>query len=61
MNDPIVIFFVILIMLTIAVNYSAREMVKVAIAKGWNERLTSEFTWKLLLTLILLPLLIVLI
>lgn len=56
MNDPVLMFLAILIMLTLAINRGAKGMVKVAVQKNWGGWKQSEFAWKMLISLIVIPL-----
>ena len=55
MNDPIVLFLALLIALAVLINKGASGMVKLAQQKqrsGWKQ---SEFAWKLVLSLVVIP------
>jgi hypothetical protein len=56
MADPIVIFMAILIVLAVAINKGASGMVAVAQQKNWTGWKQSEFAWKLVISLLVVPL-----
>lgn len=56
MNDPILFFMTILIVLAFAVNKGASGMLKLAQEKGWSGWKQSEFAWKLVISLVVIPL-----
>jgi len=55
MNDPVILFMALLIGLAIAINKGAAGMVKVAQEKQWIGWKQSEFAWKLVLSLFVVP------
>ncbi len=55
MNDPILMFMVLLIVLAVLINKGAAGMVKVAQEKQWSGWKQSEFAWKLVISLCVIP------
>lgn len=55
MNDPIVLFLALLIALAVLINKGASGMVKLAQQKQWSGWRQSEFAWKLVLSLVVIP------
>ena len=55
MTDPIVLFLLILIGVAIAINKGASGMLKLAQDREWAGWKQSEFAWKLVLSLVVIP------
>lgn len=55
MTDPIVLFLLILIGVAIAINKGASGMLKLAQDREWTGWKQSEFAWKLVLSLVVIP------
>lgn len=55
MSDPILLFMAILIGVAIAINKGASGMLKLAQDKEWTGWKQSEFAWKLVLSLVVIP------
>ena len=55
-TDPVLIFMAILIVLALAINKGAAGMVTVAQQKNWTGWKQSEFAWKLVISLFVVPL-----
>lgn len=55
MSDPIFLFMAILITVAIAINKGGSGMLKLAQAKEWTGWIQSEFAWKLVLSLLVIP------
>lgn len=55
MTDPILLFMAILIAVAVAINKGAAGMLRLAQDKEWTGWKQSEFAWKLVLSLAVIP------
>lgn len=58
MQDPIFNFLLILIIVTILINQGAKGMVRLAKNKSWSGWKMSEFAWKLVFSLFVIPVIV---